>query len=136
MCKIPECNCVALTDGYKCLLLHSTACSECFPLNISLVSQTNLLPGTLIVTHTHLLITFNPQRLAPQQTHPHKIHPPPPFTSQHRTMFGSNHHTQREGVSWYCTVLVFNIEAVPGMTESMQTGAWPRSVKPKVFFPL
>lgn len=35
----------------------------------------------------------------------------------------------------YCTV---GAEAgrVPGMTESMQTGAWPRRVKPKFFFPL
>lgn len=61
VCKFAECNCVVLTDCCKCLLLYSTACSECFPLNISLVSQTNPLPGTLIVTHTkHLLITFQP----------------------------------------------------------------------------
>lgn len=92
----------------------------------------------------HLLLTSSPlQWLALQQTRPRKkriqhLLPQQPTQKNNVWVEAPRARSRRGGGlsrGLYCTV---GAEAgrVPGMTESMQTGAWPRRVKPKFFFPL
>lgn len=123
LCKHPECNCVVLTD---CRAVDVRYCTvqpvrSVFCLTFSGESDKSTSWYTQSHTKKHLLITFNLQWLAPQQTRPHKnASTPPPSPANTEQCLGK---VLRGGIYQDCVVLLFNTQAVPGMTESMQTGA-------------
>lgn len=110
------------------------------------VSQTSPLPATLTKRKEKpppppslnlLLISSSlspPKQLEPQQTRPREntsdpSSPPAVDSGEEQGLVRvAATHTGRRSV-WAQAGLL------PGITESTQTGAWPRSVKPKFFFP-